>query len=130
MVIRGLVSGFILYIALSMLDLLFQTNTVRLLLNIDFITHQESMPIFLEVGLHLVVSVVIYILLYKLFYNRTLYYAAYVVLMIIFTILYFILGNISRTVSFDLNAELYIAWMLGHIIYLLVTHLFISHTSN
>lgn len=127
MLFKGIVSGLALYIVLVVLDILFKTNTERLLLNIDFITGQATSPFLLEVTLHLLVSIILYFSLSRLSRYKGLYIAAYIVLFVVFIGLFFILSHLSLTIHYDLTIKLMFVWLLGHIFYLYIVHLMIKH---
>ncbi|MGZ9849616.1 hypothetical protein [Macrococcus psychrotolerans] len=127
MLFKGIVSGLALYILLVALDILFKTNTERLLLNIDFITGQATSPFLLEVTLHLLVSIILYFSLSRLFRYKGLYIAAYIVLFVVFIGLFFILSHLSLTMHYDLTIKLMFVWLLGHTFYLFIVHLMIKH---
>lgn len=127
MLFKAIVSGLALYIVLVVLDILFKTNTERLLLNIDFITGQATSPFLLEVTLHLLVSIILYFSLSRLSRYKGLYIAAYIVLFVVFIGLFFILSHLSLTIHYDLTIKLMFVWLLGHIFYLYIVHLMIKH---
>lgn len=130
MVIRGLVSGCILYVSLLLLDLIFQTNTTRLLLNIDFVTHRSTSPFLLELAAHLVVSIIVYILLFNLYNKKFFYNFMYIFLFLLFVILFYGLSYLSTTIDFDASFISLTVWLIGHLIYLWTVHLMIVHSAS
>lgn len=130
MIFRGLVSGCILYIALLLLDVIFQIDTTRLLLNIDFVTHRSTSPFLLELAAHLLVSIIVYTLLYKLYNAKVFYQVMYILLFVLFVILFYVLSNISTTIDFDTSFLSLTIWLIGHLIYLWTVHLLIVHSAS
>ncbi|MCE4956591.1 hypothetical protein [Macrococcoides caseolyticum] len=119
---NGIISGLLLYILLCIGDRLVGTETERILLNIDFITRQKDLPLWLELIPHLLVSVVVYIILKWIYRYTDWMNIAMVSIIKIFIILYFVLTQIALYNDNKISIQSFTIWMAGHIIYLMIVY--------
>ncbi|WP_414055640.1 hypothetical protein [Macrococcus equi] len=123
--IKGTITGCILYVLLVIGDYFCHTQTERLLLNIDFITHQKKVALLIELIPHILVSIVLYKTLQYLYHKKKLLYLPIIFAITIFIALYFILLDIARYYEYHTSIKMFVVWMTAHIIYLLIVYIFI-----
>lgn len=120
--IRGIITGCILYLLLIIGDKLYNTQTVRLLLNIDFITHRQKIPLIMELIPHFIVSIGVYAILKNLYKQGVWFRLALIVICVIFILLYFLLMDLSLYYEYHSSFKMFIVWMTSHVIYLLIVY--------
>ncbi|WP_414045271.1 hypothetical protein ACMGE5_02420 [Macrococcus equi] len=106
-------------------DYFCHTQTERLLLNIDFITHQKKVALLIELIPHILVSIVLYKTLQYLYHKKKLLYLPIIFAITIFIALYFILLDIARYYEYHTSIKMFIVWMIAHVIYLLIVYILI-----
>lgn len=122
---RGIISGILLYVLLWTGDQFLDTNTERILLNIDFLTRREDLSIWLELIPHLLISIVVYMILKWVYYYTNLINIAMLLMILIFILLYFLLSHRALFSEYQITAQSFTVWMAGHIIYLMIVYQFI-----
>lgn len=129
-IILGILSGLSLYILLVVGDYCFGTNTVRLLLNIDFLTHQKEIALWKELFPHFIVSVILFIMLEQLYRQGNLFKIALIITVLVFILLYFLLINIAVYQQYPSSLPMFLVWMVGHVIYLCIVYQFIKEENH
>lgn len=129
-IILGMLSGLSLYILLLIGDYCFGTNTVRLLLNIDFLTHQKEMVLWKELLPHFIVSIILFSTLEQLYRKGTLFKIALLITILVFILLYFLLINIAVYQQYSSSLPMFLVWMVGHVIYLYIVYQFMKEENH
>lgn len=129
-IILGMLSGLSLYILLLIGDYCFGTNTVRLLLNIDFLTHQKEMVLWKELLPHFIVSIILFSTLEQLYRKGTLFKIALLITILVFILLYFLLINIAVYQQYSSSLLMFLVWMVGHVIYLYIIYQFMKEENH
>ncbi len=129
-IILGMLSGLSLYILLLIGDYCFGTNTVRLLLNIDFLTHQKEMVLWKELLPHFIVSIILFSTLEQLYRKGKLFKIALLITILVFILLYFLLINIAVYQQYLSSLPMFLVWMVGHVIYLYIVYQFMKEENH
>lgn len=126
----GLVSGLLLFFVFFYIDMMTNIDLLHLLLNVDFI-YPGELPFWVEVLLHLLVSVTIGII-FKVIYKRYFYFhlKAHVIFAIVFIALYFILIELSVQTLRMNHAMGLTLWTIFHIGYLQLLHYIYVHQAD
>lgn len=129
-IILGMLSGLSLYILLLIGDYCFGTNTVRLLLNIDFLTHQKEMVLWKELLPHFFVSIILFSTLEQLYRKETLFKIALLITILVFILLYLLLINIAVYQQYSSSLPMFLVWMVVHVIYLYIVYQFMKEEDH
>lgn len=126
-IFKGVFTGAILYLLLIIGDLFFNTQTERLLLNIDFLTHKRDTPIWIELIPHFAVSIMIYTILAFAYSEKRLFKAAMIFCLIAFIVLFILLTQMALYYEYTITIQMFFVWMIGHILYLVIVYKLILH---
>lgn len=113
----GTVTGLLLLIFFAYIQMMADIQIMDLLLNIDFI-YQGQVNIFIEISLHLIISIIIAFVLKTVYvYKRSWYLFVSITILLITVGLYFILQSLSYSVTISDNSIGFIMWVIFHIGY-------------
>lgn len=116
-IIIGTITGLLLLLMFSYIQMQSGIALMDLLLNIDFI-YSGPLNIFIEIGLHLIVSIIIAVLLKAVYvYKRSWYLLATMIVLLITIALYFILQSVGHSVIIFDNSIGFTLWTIFHIGY-------------
>ncbi|GGB08944.1 hypothetical protein ERX37_07105 [Macrococcus hajekii] len=117
--ISAILTSVALYLILSLLDEVWHTQTVRLLLNVDFLF--DHLAFHWELLLHIIVGILLYYTLVY-FYHYTFYFNDVIMAVVaMFMLLYFLLSELAVTISLNATFLGFTIWMIGHLLYLVIT---------
>ncbi|GEK33787.1 hypothetical protein [Kurthia sibirica] len=113
-------SSIILVLVTKLGDLVFSTNNMVLLLNVDFIFGARPISFAEEFLYHLLTCVILYYLLkYIAYYWPKLYNAALISVLFMTSALYFILSNSAKYTVITPTLKGFVLWVIAHIIYII-----------
>lgn len=116
-IIIGTITGLLLLLMFAYIQMQSGIALMDLLLNIDFI-YSGPLNIFIEIGLHLIVSIIIAVLLKAVYvYKRSWYLLTTMITLLITIALYFILQSVGHSVIIFDNSIGFTLWTIFHIGY-------------
>lgn len=116
-IIIGTITGLLLLLMFAYIQMQSGIALMDLLLNIDFI-YSGPLNIFIEIGLHLIVSIIIAVLLKAVYvYKRSWYLLTTMITLLITIALYFILQSVGHSVMIFDNSIGFTLWTIFHIGY-------------
>lgn len=116
-IVIGTTTGLLLLLMFAYIQMQAGIPLMDLLLNIDFI-YSGPLNIFIEIGLHLIISIIIAVLLKAVHvYKRRWYLLVTIIILLITIASYFILQSLGHSVIIFDNRIGFTLWIIFHIGY-------------